>query len=409
MSDNQSRAFLTKFLLLTIVSSCFFGFLGGIFYSKQQYQLVSEPSANLVPSIEQWSSSSCDLAATEAIRKAEDAVVSIVASKDLPIVEQYYINPFEEFFPGWNPFGFEMEIPQYRQKGVQKQEVSSGSGFIVSSNGYIVTNRHVVSDEEAEYTVLLNDGSKYKAEVVAKDPTEDFAVIKIEASTPRFLKLGDSDKVLLGQAVIAIGNALGEFRNTVSVGVISGLARSIAALDESGQQQVLNNVFQTDAAINKGNSGGPLLNFQGEVIGLNTAMVSGAQNIGFAIPVNKIKKALDQALTLGEIKIPFLGVRYVIVTPEIKEEKHLNVDYGALITKGDNGEEAVISDSAAEKAGLKEGDIILEFDGQKVDIYHPLSDLIRNKNIGETVTLKILRGEDILNISIILSEKPQEK
>ena len=118
---------------------------------------------------------------------------------------------------------------------------------------------------------------------------------------------------------------------------------------------------------------------------------------------------MDQALTLGEIKIPFLGVRYVIVTPEIKEEKHLNVDYGALITKGDNGEEAVISDSAAEKAGLKEGDIILEFDGQKVDIYHPLSDLIRNKNIGETVTLKILRGEDILNISIILSEKPQEK
>ncbi len=386
-----------------------FGFLGGFYY----FQKVNK--SNLLPSSEFKKGESLNLEGlsyeekiVRVVKASENSVVSIIASKYLPVLEKYYINPFGEFFPDFFPFGFEFQIPQFRQKGTQKQEVSSGSGFIVDERGYIVTNKHVVSDPEAEYTVLTNDGKRYEAKVIARDPVVDFAVLKIEANDLTPLKLGDSSKIEIGETVIAIGNALGEFRNTVSVGVISGLYRTIQAMDSSGNVQTLNDVIQTDAAINRGNSGGPLLNLKGEVIGVNTAMVSGAQNIGFAIPINKIKNALSQAIETGKIKVPFLGVRYVLVDENIKKEKSLRYDYGALIVKGEDNQEAVVKDSPAYKAGLKEGDVILEIDGRKINKENNLTNLIREYKVGEIVTLKIDREGKIFEVKVKLGEREEK-
>lgn len=405
--EKQIRKLLTIFLIISLAGAFVFGFLGGVFSSRY---LVRESAQN-TPSEQQVSfekSSSYESRIIQAVKKSDDSVVSVIATKDLPVLEEYYINPFEEFSPDFGPFGFQFKIPQYRQKGTKPQEVSAGTGFIVDSGGYIITNRHVVEDEEAHYTVLMNNGQKYPAKIIARDAVEDFALLKIDKTGLHPLALGNSADVVLGQTVIAIGNALGEFRNTVSKGVISGLARSVQVTDASGNQVVLNDVIQTDAAINRGNSGGPLLNLNGEVIGVNTAMVSGAQNIGFAIPINKIKKSIQQAITTGKIEIPYLGVRYILVTPSVKEERNLSVDYGALLIKGSENEPAVEKNSPAGKAGLQEGDIILEFDGQKIDSRHQLATIIRQYNVGDTIILKVLRDDKTFTKEIILGEYPSD-
>ena len=333
-----------------------------------------------------------------AVKKTSPSVVSIIITKDLPILEEFFISPFEEL-------PFEFQIPQYRQKGVQKKEIGGGTGFIVSEDGLVLTNRHVVSVEGAEYTVLMNDGRKFKAQVLAKDPGQDLAIIKME-SNEKFpvVRLGNSDNLQIGQTVIAIGNSLGEFRNTVSVGVISGLGRTVTA-SGGGVVETLTDIVQTDAAINAGNSGGPLLNLRGEVIGVNTAMALGAENIGFAIPVNKAKKAIEQVKTSGKIVYPFLGVRYVIITDEIKQTNNLPVNYGAFVAKGEGGEPAIFPGSVAEKIGLKEGDIILEFNGEKITQENPLAKIIMKYNPGDKVSLKVLRAEKEIIFQATLGEK----
>src|SRR3989344_3634091 len=243
-------------------------------------------------------------AVVKAVEIASPAVVSIVISKDVPIIENCPSNPFSDLPSEFQDFfgspGGGFQFYQPCQKGIEKKEIGGGSGFIISSGGLILTNKHVASDKKASYTVLTNDGNKYDAEILAQDSVMDLAVVKIKASNLPVLKLGNSDSVKLGQTAIAIGNALGEFRNTVSVGVISGLARTITA-SGGGQTETIEGVLQTDAAINQGNSGGPLLNLKGEVIGVNTAMVSGAQNIGFAIPINKAKRAIESVKKSGRI------------------------------------------------------------------------------------------------------------
>ncbi len=409
MSEQQLRKILISFLIISVVGGFLFGFLGGVYSSKILKPKTVFPQEISSKKETEYQSLSYEDKIIRAVKASENSVVSIIATKDLPVLERYYLNPFEEFFPDFFPFGFEFQIPQYRQKGTEKQEISSGSGFIVDSRGFIVTNKHVVADEEAEYTVLTNDEKKYKAFVVATDPVEDLAVLKIEADNLTPLKLGDSSKIEIGETVIAIGNALGEFKNTVSVGVVSGLYRTIEASDFLGNSQVLNDVIQTDAAINRGNSGGPLLNLKGEVIGINVAMVSGAQNIGFAIPINKIKSSLNQAIETGEIKIPFLGIRYVLVNSQIKEEKNLKYDYGALITKGDEEDSyAVEPGSPAEKAGLKEGDIILEIDGKKINEKNNLANLIRDYKVGDTVALKVVREDKVFEVRAKLAEREKK-
>ena len=337
------------------------------------------------------------------VKKASPSVVSIVASKDVPIYERQYVNPFPDD-PFFNNFFKDFETPQENQKGTQRQEVSAGTGFIISADGLILTNKHVVSDTAAEYTVFLNDGTKVPAKVLARDPFQDLAVVKIEKENLRVLPFADSSAVDIGQGVIAIGNALGEFRNTVSVGIVSGLGRTVAAKGGDIGIENLDELIQTDAAINPGNSGGPLLNLHGEVIGINTAMASDAQNIGFAIPVNKAKRDIENVKTHGRIIYPFIGIRYAIITKAIQDEKKLSVDYGAILVSGD-GEAAVVTGSPAEKAGLKEGDIILMIDRQKIDQDHTVGSIVQEHSVGDTVILKILRDKKEMNIDITLAER----
>ena len=226
---------------------------------------------------------------TEAVSRVAPAVVSIVVSKDIPLLEVVYTNPF-----GDDPFfrDFDISIPQYKQKGTTPQKVGAGTGFIVTASGYIITNKHVVDDQSARYTVLLTSGAQKSAEVVYLDNEIDIAILKIEGSGYHFVNLGNSDALKLGQSIFAVGNALGEYNNSVSVGIISGLNRNIEALSGT-QLEKLNGVIQTDAAINPGNSGGPLVNLNGEIIGVNVAMRQGAENIGFAIPINAIKSIIN--------------------------------------------------------------------------------------------------------------------
>ncbi len=327
----------------------------------------------------------------DVVKKTNPAVVSIVITKEVPKYETYVDpnqqnNPFGDFFPGFN-----FSIPQYRQNGTEKKEIGGGSGFFVTSDGLIVTNKHVVDQTGVEYVVYTNDGKKHAATVVARDPVLDIALVKVSGSGFSFLNFGDSDSLQVGHTVIAIGNALAEFRNTVSVGVISGLSRSITAGDNTGKTELLDHVIQTDAAINPGNSGGPLLNLRGEVVGVNVAVAQGSQNIGFALPINSVRGAIDSVKKTGKIIRPYLGVRYVTIDAAMKEKNNLSVDYGVLVKSGATQSDlAVIPGSPADKAGIVENDIILEVDGKKLDENTNLASIIRQKKVGDAIYLKIL-------------------
>jgi serine protease Do len=225
----------------------------------------------------------------DAVAAVTPAVVSIVESQVVPKLQVTYENPF-----GNDPFfqGFGIQVPVYQQVGTTTQQVAAGTGFLVRSNGYIVTNKHVVPDANATYTVLLASGKQMSATVVWRSASEDLAVVKIAGSGYTTVPLGDSSTLQLAQSVFAVGNALGQYNNSVSVGVISGLNRSITASDDQGNTETLAGVIQTDAAINPGNSGGPLVNLAGEAVGVNVAMVQGSQNIGFSLPIKEVKTAL---------------------------------------------------------------------------------------------------------------------
>jgi len=333
----------------------------------------------------------------DAVKEASPSVVSIIISKNVTIYEEELVNPFGFDIPGFN-----IQIPQQIEKGKELREVGSGSGFIVSSDGLVLTNKHVVLDDNAQYTVVTTDNKKYPAKILAKDPVQDLAVIKIQAEGEIFpaIKLGNSDGVQVGQGVIAIGNALGKFR------VVSGLGRTISASDQVGSfTETLENIIQTDAAINQGNSGGPLLNLKGEVIGINTAMAQGAQTIGFAIPINIAKKDIDQVVATNKIVYPFLGVRYVLVDEQIKREYGLSIDRGAYLLKSDDGQAAVTPNSAAEKAGLKNGDIILEINGEVITQDNSMAKIIQKYNPGDAVKLKVLRGGGEIEVEVVLGER----
>jgi serine protease Do len=282
-------------------------------------------------------------------------------------------------------------------------EQGRGTGFIISEDGFILTNRHIVHQDSAEYKVFLSTGESFLAEVIAKDPVQDLAVIKIETEDLPVLEIGNSDNIRIGQTAIAIGNALGELENTVSVGVISGTGREIWATGAESTE-LLSDVIQTDAAINFGNSGGPLLNIKGEVIGINTAIATYAEGIGFAIPVNKAQRAIKQAIEKGEIIYPFLGVRYLMIDEEVKQEKNLSVDYGAVVVSGGRGYPAVSPDSSAEEAGIKEGDVILEINQEKINEKNHLAEAINRHEPEDEITIKILRNETEIELKATLGE-----
>ncbi|HEY9584913.1 MAG TPA: trypsin-like peptidase domain-containing protein [Candidatus Paceibacterota bacterium] len=231
---------------------------------------------------------------TAAVAKVTPSVVSVVALKDVPQYEVVYQNPFGDD-PNFQDFG--IRVPVLRQKGTKQSQVGAGTGFFVTSNGFIVTNKHVVADQNASYVAFMPDSTKQDVIVIYRDPVSDVAVLKVPGTNYKPIALGDSGKTKLGQTVIAVGNALGELNNTVSIGIISGLNRSITASDKgSGTTETLTGVIQTDAAINPGNSGGPLVNLDGEAIGVNVATVTSGSNISFSIPINVIKEALKIAL-----------------------------------------------------------------------------------------------------------------
>ncbi|MBU1146078.1 trypsin-like peptidase domain-containing protein [Patescibacteria group bacterium] len=341
-------------------------------------------------------------ATVDAVKKVAPAVVSIVISKDLSKINNY--NNFPQIFFGF-PFNFQAPSASDESGSTGKTEIGGGTGFIISSDGLILTNKHVASDAEAEYTVITNDDQKYDAKILATDPVLDIAVLKIDAKDLPTVELGDSDKIELGQTVIAIGNSLGEYKNTVTKGVVSGVGRRIVAGDNQGGSEVIEEAIQTDAAINPGNSGGPLVNLAGQVIAINTAMNQQGQLIGFAIPINAAKQDIESVKTSGKIVRPWLGVRYVLINEEIAKENKLEKDYGALVVRGQKQTDlAVVPGSPADKAGLVENDIVLEIDGQKIDEDHPLAREIAKSRPGDEITLKVLHKGEEKDIQVKLEE-----
>ncbi len=336
-------------------------------------------------------------AIVEIAKKACPAVITIVVTKDLPKVEGFYYLPYGDR---------NFLVPQLHNKKSEKTKIGGGSGFLVSSDGYILTNQHVVSDPDADYTAIIDPKHKFPAKILDRDRINDIAILKIEGDKLPFLKLGNSEKIELGETVIAIGNPLGEFHDTLSSGIVSGLSRFITAQDGLSMETArLKGLIQTDAAINPGNSGGPLVNLNGEVIGINTAVIEGAQNLGFAIPINYGKKDLEEIKKHGRIKRPFLGVKYIILNAKIAEEHHLPIGYGALVTRERLGENAVIKGSSAERAGLQEFDIILEIEGEKVNDKNPLANGLAKYQINDEIEMKILRNGKEFSLKVKLEER----
>jgi serine protease Do len=342
------------------------------------------------------------------VKKAKPAVVSILLLKEVPKYDITY--KYENTIDGNGDI-----VPNLYQKkeiktqaGTEYKQIGSGSGFLINKNGLIITNKHVINKEGVVFKVLLNDGTEYTPEIIAIDSILDIAFIKINSNNLPYLTLADSNKIDVGQSVIAIGNALGEFKNTVSFGIISGLSRSVVAEDKYGLSERLDEVIQTDAAINSGNSGGPLIDLNGQVVGINVAKVEDSSNIGFALPINSVKDIISSVEKTGKIIRPYVGIRYIPINDLIKNKYNLNVSYGILIKKGkDETEPAVLLNSPAEKSGIKEGDIILEVEGVKIDSSNDFSYLIRNKKIGQTVYLKILSLGVEKFIGVKLEQAPE--
>lgn len=297
-----------------------------------------------------------------------------------------------------------------------EQEQAAGTGIIISPSGLVVTNRHVVPDGTTSVSVTLSDGTELKnVSIVGRTGSSDsldVAFLKINDAQGHKLKpavIGDSSTVQIGDDVVAIGNALGQFQNTVTSGIISGYGRSVQASDSSGNgsPESLVNLFQTDAAINEGNSGGPLVNLNGQVIGINTAVAGNAQNIGFAIPINDVRGLIDQVVKTGKFARPYLGVRYVPLTADVANEFGLNVTNGAFIApSNDLANPSVIPGGPADQAGLREKDVITQVDNRNIDQTHSLTSLLGTHQPGEKIVLTVLRGNRTLHLNVTLDSVP---
>lgn len=321
----------------------------------------------------------------------EESVVIEVAEKVSPSVVTIGITKTQRVVDLFgDPFGFFTQ-PQGREETVE-QDVASG--FIIDAEGLIVTNKHVVSDAGAEYKIITQDDREYEIENIYRDPVNDLAILKIRADTLKPVELGDSDDLKVGQFVIAIGTALGEFRHTVTTGVISGLGRGITAGSPfEGYVEQLDNVIQTDAAINPGNSGGPLLNSAGQVVGVNVAVAAQGENIGFALPIDVVKDAIDNFNQTGKFERPFLGVRYRMVSQELALMNE--VPQGAFILE-------VIPESAADEAGIVRGNIITKINEQRLTEEDSLAKMINQKKIGDKLDLEVWRNGEIIKTSVFL-------
>lgn len=398
----------TKIVVPIVILSMAAGFFGGLVSVKYVYvpQGSNGVGGNeIIRTVEE-----SDI--TKAIERVSPSVVSIVALKDVP-VNYYYrtdknvTNPFVSPFFN-NPL--ETQLPNVEYK---YEEVSGGTGFIVQADGLVLTNRHVVQDEEADYKIVLSDGSEYEAEVKSRDPFDDVAILQIvmkdagKADFP-FVEFDDSDSLKIGQRVVAIGNALAQYNNTATEGIISAKGRDVAAYDEgAGLTRNLSGLLQTDAAINFGNSGGPLVDMDGKVIGMNSAVANSANGIGFAIPSNDIAPILKSFQENGEIVHPVLGVRFLMLTEAEAQEIDKSLKSGALLVADElNGVDSVIKDGAADNAGLQGLDVILAVDGEEINLDNPLHKVIRKYAPGDKITLRVWReGKEIeVNVTLMSSK-----
>ena len=323
---------------------------------------------------------------TDVVEKVSPSVVTVAIVRNRSLGRIFEVNPLDPF-----------ELFSPRGDSDQKLEQDIGTGFVISQDGLIVTNKHVVGDSDAKYKVITSDDKEHDISKIFRDPINDLAILKIEGNGFKPVTLGDSSKLKVGQMAIAIGTALGEFRQTVTVGVISGLGRGITAGSPfEGYVERLDDVIQTDAAINPGNSGGPLLNSSGQVIGVNTAVSAAAENIGFAIPINVIKEGLDQFNKSGKFQRPFLGVRYRIISRDLSIIN--DVPEGAYIQE-------VVTDSPADKAGIRQEDIITKIDGNKVsEKGGGLAKIIADKKIGDKLNIEIWRDGETKTLQVTVGE-----
>lgn len=368
-------------LVLILLIILLWVFVFGIQYIDRGYPLPGSPNPLVTEKDKQIKVISEESTIIDVVKKVSPSVVTIA------------IPPTRATSSSLDPFSF-FDIPYSSpvQKDVSDEPLNIGSGFIISSDGLIVTNKHVVSDSTVKYTVITNNAKKYDVVKVYRDPLNDIAIIKISPTQNKDnkllpVKLGDSSRLQVGQLTVAIGTPLGQFNNTVTSGIISGLGRGITAGSIfEGLVEQLDNVIQTDAAINPGNSGGPLLNSSGEVIGVNTAVSQSGQNIGFALPINSIKDSVKNFNETGQFNRAFLGIAYKIIGRDLAIAN--NLPEGAYI-------QTVVTASAAEKAGLRVGDIVTKINGEKVAVKtNEISTVVTKKKSGDKVTLTIYREDD---------------
>ncbi len=323
-----------------------------------------------------------------------ESIIPKVIKHSLPsIVGIFALKPVDQPSP---------ENTIIRIKNDYFEKVGNSSGFIATSNGLVVTNYHPLFNRQLTYKIFWNDNF-YDCSLFHYDDINDIAILKLQTNTKQsfpHLHLGDASKINLGETVLTIGNVLDEFQKTVSKGIISGLSRYVKA--DSNYKGILEykGLIQTDAAINPGNSGGPLINLKGEVIGITTLAVSGVENIGLAIPINSVRKIIRDLKSFGAVKQVSLGVRYIMVDENVKKMHNLSKNYGAFIVYGAS-QSGIITNSLAEKYGLKEGDIILELDGNRIDQKHPINDYLKGICIGDTIKLKVLRDQKEILIKIV--------
>ena len=367
------------FFVVFGISAAVFGSIVGANYSVWSQKLplgiklpiLTQEQKTPLPS-EKRVVTSEESAVIKVVEKASPAVVSIVAKQ-----------------VGFDP----LRGPTSDSRGI-------GTGFIVDSNGIILTNDHVVEDTDISYTIVTKDKKTFPVKKIDRDSLNDLAILQVEAVGLPTVELGDSDNLQVGQTVVAIGNALGRFDNTVTVGVISGIGRGVTASDSLGiRSETLENVIQTDAALNPGNSGGPLLDLSARVIGINFAVTEGAQNIGFVIPINRAKVVLEQFREVGRIIKPFLGVAYQLINKDIADIRGL--PQGAFVQR-------VVEDSPAQKAGIKKGDIITKFTGSQISEEQTLATTISKFKVGDSVEIEVFREGKTLNFKAILAEAENE-
>lgn len=360
-----------KTLLLSIILAFAAGMIGAALYVR------FAPSAKLASSTEN----------KQVILQEESATIDLVKKVGPSVVSITTSGAAQSIF------------------GMQQEQQGAGTGIIVTTDGLILTNKHVVEGAN-KFTVTTTDGKQYDGTLVTTDPSNDIAFLRIQANGLTAAEIGESDQVQVGQKVVAIGNALGEFANTVTTGVISGKSRPIEASNGQGGSEQLSDLFQTDAAINPGNSGGPLVNIEGQVIGVNTAMAgSGAQNIGFAIPINAVKTDISSVKDKGTIVRPYLGVRYVMITEAFAKRNNLPMSEGALL-RGDTQTLAVVPDSPAAKAGLREGDIITKLAGKDVNANNTLQSVLASQKVGDTVAVEFYRDGKTQSVQVTLEAAP---